>query len=307
MTGDFMALLGKGVFPSFAAGGPGPMPLEATTVFAFHCSEGVIICGDHRATAGNTVFSDKTEKILELDSHSLMAIAGVPATAFEMARTLQTAFQFYRRSQLQPMSLAAKIRALSRLLRENLPATLQGIGAVSPIFAGAEPDGQALGDTAVVGAAPGLTSGTSISLATVSSRSRAGDSTGRPRPVQAGASPAPLSPPRPAGRPVICFYDPLGAHFEAADFAASGSGSAFIRSVLHYLLHWGRPRPEDMPLAEASVLAIRLLMTAAEFDTATGGVHPEHDQFATLKLLSAHGVRTVSAEEQARYWKEAAA
>ena len=69
-----------------------------------------------------------------------MAIAGVPATAFEMARTLQASFEFYRRSQLQQMSLKAKIRALSRLLRDNLPATLQGFGIVQPIFAGVEVD-----------------------------------------------------------------------------------------------------------------------------------------------------------------------
>src|SRR5690349_25178570 len=115
MTGDFLALLQKNSFPSVTASGANPLALQATTVFAFHCAEGVIIAGDHRATAGNTVFSDKTEKIIELDSHSLMAIAGVPATAFEMARTLQTTFEFYRRSQLQSMSLSAKIRALSSL------------------------------------------------------------------------------------------------------------------------------------------------------------------------------------------------
>jgi proteasome beta subunit len=249
MTGDFLALLGKQSFPSISGGGANPMPIEATTVFAFHCAEGVIIGGDHRATAGNTVFSDKTEKILELDAHSLMAIAGVPAMAFEMARTLQTAFEFYRRSQLQPMSLPAKTRALSKLLRDNLPATLQGVGAVSPVFVGVE--------TADHGA-----------------------------------------------RPAIYFYDPLGAHFEAAAFAASGSGTAFIKSVLHYLENWGNPHPAEMPLAQAAVLANRLLMTAAEFDTATGGVHPEHREFATLKLLSAQGIRTLSQEEQGQFWKD---
>ena len=108
MTGDFLALLEKNSFPGVSGNGAVPMALEATTVFAFHCAEGVIIGGDHRATAGHVIFSDKTEKILELDSHSLMAIAGVPAAAFEMARTLQTAFEFYRRSQLQRMSLPAK-------------------------------------------------------------------------------------------------------------------------------------------------------------------------------------------------------
>jgi len=250
MTGDFLALLQKISCPSVSATGANPLALEATTVFAFHCADGVIIGGDHRATAGHLVFSDKTEKILELDSHALMAIAGVPAMAFEMARTLQTAFEFYRRSQLQAMSLPAKIRALSKLLRENLPATLQGVGAVSPIFVGVE----------------------------------TGDS---------------------KARPVIFFYDPLGAHFEAAAFAGSGSGSGTIKSILHYLETWGRPRPAELPLAKAVALANRLLMTAAEFDTATGGVHPEQQEFATIKLLSQDGIRTISRDEQEIYWKEA--
>ena len=250
MTGDFLALLEKQSLPSLPPATTGVPPLEATTVFAFHCADGVIIGGDHRATAGNTVFSDKTEKILELDSHSLMAIAGVPAMAFEMARTLQTAFEFYRRSQLQPMSLAAKLRALSRLLRDNLPATLQGVGIVAPIFAGVE----------TTDSAP---------------------------------------------RPVIYFYDPLGAQFEATSFAGSGSGTPFIRSVLHYLENWGNPRPAQMPLPQAVLLANRLLMTAAQFDTATGGVHPEQGDFATIKLLSAQGLRSVLSEEQAQFWKNA--
>lgn len=250
MTGDFLALLPKQVFPTVAGEGRNPMPLEATTVFAFHCAEGVIIGGDHRATAGHMIFSDRTEKILELDSHSLMAIAGVPAMAFEMARTLQTAFEFYRRSQLQAMSLPAKVRALSRLLRENLPATLQGVGAVSPVFAGVE----------------------------------SGDE---------------------RAKPVIYFYDPLGAHFEAAAYAASGSGSNTIRSVLHFLENWGHPHPAEMPLKEAVVLANRLLMTAAEFDAATGGVHAEQQEFATIKLLSAQGIRSISTQEQGAFWKDA--
>jgi proteasome beta subunit len=249
MTGDFLALLEKGPVPPPGPAGAGLEPLQATTVFAFHCADGVLIAGDHRATAGNIIFSDRTEKILELDSHSLMAIAGVPATAFEMARTLQTAFEFYRRSQLQPMTLPAKLRALSKLLRDNLPATLQGVGIVAPIFAGVDR--------------------------------------------------------QPDAKPLIFFYDPLGAQFEAANFAGSGSGSGAIKSVLHYLENWGHPRPAELPLAEAVVLANRLLITAAEFDSATGGVRPEEQEFATLKLLSAQGTRTLTRQEQTRFWKDA--
>jgi proteasome beta subunit len=249
MNGDFLALLPKPQFPQLGPNASAVPPVQATTVFAFHCSEGVVIAGDHRATAGNIVFSDKTEKILELDSHSLMAIAGVPATAFEMARTLQTTFEFYRRSQLQAMSLPAKIRALSQLLRNNLPATIQGFGIVSPIFAGVETN-------------------------------------------------------EPHGHPQIFFYDPLGAQFEATNFAGSGSGSGSIKSVLSFLERWGEPKPAQMSLTQATNLANRLLMTAAEFDTATGGVHPEKHQFATIKCVSRQGIRTISGEEQRQFWKD---
>jgi hypothetical protein len=47
-------------------------------------------------------------------------------------------------------------------------------------------------------------------------------------------------------------------------------------------------------------------MTAAEFDTATGGVDPAGGEFATLKLLEPGGVRAISADEQAAFWREVA-
>jgi len=247
MTGDFLSLLPARQEIGTAQKSTHSLPtLEATTVFAFHCSEGVIVAGDHRATAGNVVFSDKTEKIIELDRYSLLAIAGSPSIAIEMARTLQTAFEFYRRSQLQPMSLSAKLRALSRLLRENLPATLQGFGVVAPIFAGVDAS---------------------------------------------------------TGKPSIYFYDPLGAQFEAAAYAGSGSGSPSIKSVLHFHEQWGNPKPAQMTLAQAVALANRLLITAAEFDTATGGVNPVRNDFATIKLLSPTGIRTIETIEQSQHWR----
>src|ERR1700729_194333 len=107
----------------------------ATTVLAFKFSNGVLVAGDRRATAGNVVMYDRADKVLEIDRHSVMAIAGSPATAWEMARVLEHSFQFYRRSQLQEMSLEGKVRALSKLLRDNLSFVMQGVGVVVPIFA----------------------------------------------------------------------------------------------------------------------------------------------------------------------------
>ena len=223
------------------------MQTQATTVFAFHFADGVLMAGDRRATAGNVIVTDRVDKVIALDAMSLLAIAGVPATAFEMARVLQTSFEYYRRSQLQSLSLPAKVRALARLLRDNLPMTMQGVGVVVPLFAGVD---------------------------------------------------QPLSPPKPQ----IFFYDPLGAQFQAVGHAASGSGAATIRSVLSFQERYG-PKPSQMNLVEAVRFALRLLMTASEFDSATGGVNPAAETFATVKVLRGSGVETVSDEKQTEFLK----
>jgi len=110
-------------------------PTEATTILAFKFSGGVLVAGDRRATSGNTVVYDRADKVLEIDRHSIMAIAGVPATAWEMARVLEHSFQYFRRTQLQEMSVDGKVRALSKLLRDNFGFVMQGVGMVVPIFA----------------------------------------------------------------------------------------------------------------------------------------------------------------------------
>jgi proteasome beta subunit len=253
IAGDFLSLLSSQKLPVLTAerahlGPNAPVQTQATTVFAFHYNDGVLMAGDRRATAGNIIVTDRVDKVIDIDATSMLAIAGVPATAFEMARVMQTSFEYYRRSQLQHLSLPAKVRALARLLRENLPMTMQGVGVVVPLFAGL--------DTQV-------------------------------------------NPPQ----PLIFFYDPLGAQFQAVGYAASGSGSGTIRSILSYQEKYGSPKPGEMNLQQAVQFTLRLLMTASEFDAATGGINPETNTFATVKVLDADGVRTISAEEQSGFLK----
>jgi proteasome beta subunit len=245
IAGDFLSLLAEHKLASVRVDAPSGsvVQTQATTVFAFHFAGGVLMAGDRRATAGNIIVTDRVEKIIEIDSTSLLAVAGVPATAFEMARVLQTSFEYYRRSQLQALSLPARVRALARLLRDNLPMTMQGIGIVVPLFAGVDQT---------------------------------------------------VSPPQPQ----IYFYDPLGAQFQAVGYAASGSGSGTIRSILSFQERYGQPRPSQMDLSAAVRFASRLLSTASEFDSATGGVNPETNTFATIKVLKADGVSTISEEQQ---------
>jgi proteasome beta subunit len=142
-AGDFSELLrasGTSAFSAETLAAAGAMrhtmtPTEATTVLSFHYKDGVLIAGDRRATAGNIIMYDRADKVIDLDQDTIIAIAGSPAVAFEMARQLQVSFQYYRRSQLQALSLNAKVRALGKLIKDNLPMTLQGIGTVVPILA----------------------------------------------------------------------------------------------------------------------------------------------------------------------------
>lgn len=250
IAGDFLSLLAERKLAPIRvdAGHAAPVQTQATTVFAFHFADGVMMAGDRRATAGNIIVTDKVEKIIEIDATSLLAIAGVPATAFEMARVLQTSFEYYRRSQLQTLSLPAKVRALARLLRDNLPMTMQGVGVVVPLFAG----------------------------------------------LDESVSPA---------KAQIYFYDPLGAQFQAVGFAASGSGSGTIRSILSFQERYGKPRPSEMKLADAVKFASRLLMVASEFDSATGGVNPASETFATIRVLGPKGIEIISEEQQKEFLK----
>jgi proteasome beta subunit len=238
MHGDFYQLLkGQGYQLGVpAAAGSGADIPTATTILAFKYRDGVLVAGDRRATAGNMVMYDRTDKVLDLDRHSVMAIAGVPATAYEMARVLEHSFKYYRRTQLQELSFEGKLRALSKLLKENVAAALSGTGAVAPIFAGYDTEQETA---------------------------------------------------------KIYFYDILGAEFEGVEYAVSGSGSPTIRGILHYLNTWGEQPLQAMAEEQAAAQALRLLTSAAEFDSATGGVNREADLYPVVKFITAAGVGTM--------------
>ena len=226
-------------------------PTEATTILAFKFSGGVLVAGDRRAISGNTVVYDRADKVLEIDRHSIMAIAGVPATAWEMARVLEHSFQYFRRTQLQEMSVDGKVRALSKLLRDNFGFVMQGVGMVVPIFA------------------------------TYDFNSKSG--------------------------PRLYFYDAMGAQFEVADYAATGSGSPAVRGILYYENNWGAKRLQKLSEDEAVTIALRALDTAAESDTATGGVDRSGKIYPLIKVVSRKGITTLPERKIAAVFKQTVA
>lgn len=238
---------------SFNANGVsgGHTETQATTILAFKFKGGVLVAGDRRATAGHTVVYDRADKVLEIDRHSIMAIAGVPATAWEMARVLEHSLQFFRRTQLQEMSVDGKVRALSKLLRDNFGFVMQGVGVVVPIFATYDFAGE--------------------------------------------------------GEARLYFYDAMGAQFEVADYAVTGSGSPAVRGILYYENHWGRKPLLKLNQDEAVTVALRALDTAAESDTATGGVDRDAKIFPVIKIVSADGIATMPDAEIAALFKRSVA
>ena len=243
--GDFFGLLEKSGYRWQAKNDPsqaqnGFAVTHGTTVLAFHFKGGVIVAGDRRATAGNSIMYEECDKVIPIDDYTLMAIAGVPATAFEMARVLTHNFEYYRRSQMQTMSVEGKIRALSKLLKENVGMAVQGLGVVSPIFATYD-----------------------LKLK----------------------------------KAAIHFFDMLGAEFKISTHTATGSGSPTIRGILEHEDIWGEKPLVERSEKDAVSLAIRLLYTAAQFDSATGKARPEDDIFPTVALVTEAGYRFLSDQE----------
>jgi proteasome beta subunit len=120
---------------SLFADGAAPSVPHGTTVLGVRCADGVLVAGDRLATEGYRVASRDIQKVFATDSHSLMAIAGAAGPAIEMARVLRVELEHYDKIEGEPLGLDGKANKLSQMIRQNLPAAMQGL-VVVPIFAG---------------------------------------------------------------------------------------------------------------------------------------------------------------------------
>ena len=112
-----------------------PSVPHGTTVVAFKFDGGVVVAGDRLATAGMQVASRDIQKVFRTDNHSLMAISGAAGPSIEMARILSVELEHYEKIEGEPLELEGKANKLSQMVRQNLPAAMQGL-AVIPLFAG---------------------------------------------------------------------------------------------------------------------------------------------------------------------------
>ena len=108
---------------------------HGTTVLAFRTRDGVVVAGDRLATEGHRVASRDVEKVFATDQHSLMAISGAAGPCIEMARILSVELEHYEKIEGERLVLDGKANKLSQMIRQNLPAAMQGL-VVIPLFAG---------------------------------------------------------------------------------------------------------------------------------------------------------------------------
>src|SRR5436190_7833419 len=108
---------------------------HATTCVAVRYADGVVMAGDRRATSGNLISHRTMEKVYPADRFSGVAIAGAAGPAMEMVKLFQLQLEHYEKVEGNFLSLEGKANQLSQMVRQNLPAAMQGF-VVVPIFAG---------------------------------------------------------------------------------------------------------------------------------------------------------------------------
>jgi proteasome beta subunit len=108
---------------------------HGTTVLALLYEEGAVMAGDRLAIEGSQVATRDIEKVYKVDDHCMVSIAGAAGPAIEMVRIFQTELEHYQKLEGQDLTFEGKANRLSFLVRQNLPAAMQGL-IVVPIFAG---------------------------------------------------------------------------------------------------------------------------------------------------------------------------
>jgi proteasome beta subunit len=112
---------------------------HATTIVAVTCEGGVVMAGDRRATAGNMISKRDVDKVFRADEYSAIAIAGVLAMGLELIRLFGVELEHYEKMEGRSLSLEGKANRLGKMVRDHLPAAMQGL-AMIPLFAGYDED-----------------------------------------------------------------------------------------------------------------------------------------------------------------------
>jgi proteasome beta subunit len=108
---------------------------HGTTLATAVCTEGVVMAGDRRATAGSMIAQRDVEKVFPGDEYSCVGVAGAAGIGVDLVRLFQVELEHYEKLEGRSLSFEGKANRLAGLVRSNLGAAMQGF-VVVPILAG---------------------------------------------------------------------------------------------------------------------------------------------------------------------------
>jgi proteasome beta subunit len=112
---------------------------HGTTIVAAAFTDGVVMAGDRRATAGNMISQRDIDKVFRSDEYSCIGISGVAGIGVDLVRLFQVELEHYEKLEGRALSLEGKANRLAGIVRANLGGAMQGL-VVVPLFAGYDTD-----------------------------------------------------------------------------------------------------------------------------------------------------------------------
>lgn len=134
-SGGFDALSQPTAAGNPGGGAAGDIAPHGTTVVAVSYRGGVLIAGDRRSTQGNLLAGRDVEKVHITDTYSATGIAGTVGMAIELVRLFAVELEHYEKIEGVSLTFDGKANKLSKMVRDNLPAAMQGL-AVVPLLVG---------------------------------------------------------------------------------------------------------------------------------------------------------------------------
>lgn len=90
-----------------------------TTTVGLICKDGVVLAAERKSTMGYLVASKETEKILPVDDHIAMTIAGVSGDAQSLARYMKAELKLFSIQNHRKISIKGASTLLSNILQGN--------------------------------------------------------------------------------------------------------------------------------------------------------------------------------------------
>jgi len=94
-------------------------PKKGTTTVGILCEDGVILASEKRATMGNLIANKNADKVLKIQDHIGMTIAGLVGDAQVLARIMRVQTALYETERNKPISLEAAATLFSNVLLQQ--------------------------------------------------------------------------------------------------------------------------------------------------------------------------------------------